>query len=421
MIETCSAAVESFLPEANGPAILAVVSLENVQWIAGQHGLRAREAATQEFGSRLHQLIRQGDGYFRVSDDHICLVFLDLIDRNHGILAAKKLESLFASPLALEGAQIPLIIRAGLVNFTSCASARKADLLYRAAEMARETAREQGNCFEILSAEEQPAQHDINLVQDFQRAMEDGLVSLDYQPKYRLSNGDLVGAEALVRWRRDGVVVPPSEFIPKLSHDQTWEMTIYCIRRAIREMQNFACNVPIALNIDPSVLDRPAFLSFVRKELRLWDVHPQQLAFEIAETTAIADYHDTHELLNVLRDAGHLIAMDDFGTGQATLQHLRNLPADEIKIDSQFITNLVTNEDDRNITKSIIEMAHRCGKYVVAKGIEDGAIVALLIDLGCDIGQGFFLGMPMSQHQFKTLSGWIKDTNMTAPISASQG
>ena len=115
VIETCSAAVESFLPEANGPAILAVVSLENVQWIAGQHGLRAREAATQEFGSRLHQLIRQGDGYFRVSDDHICLVFLDLIDRNHGILAAKKLESLFASPLALEGTQIPLIIRAGLL------------------------------------------------------------------------------------------------------------------------------------------------------------------------------------------------------------------------------------------------------------------------------------------------------------------
>jgi len=353
VIETCSAAVESFLPEANGPAILAVISLENVQWIAGQHGLRAREAATQEFGSRLHQLVRQGDGYFRISDDHICLVFLDLIDRNHGILAAKKLESLFASPLVLEGAQIPLIVRAGLVNFTGCASVRKADLIYRAAEMARETAREQGNCFEILSAEERPALQDTNLVQDFQRAMEDGLVSLDYQPKYRLSNGDLVGAEALVRWRRDGVVVPPSEFIPKLSHDQTWEMTIYCIRRAIREMQNFACNVPIALNIDPSVLDRPAFLSFVRKELRLWDVHPQQLAFEIAETTAIADYHDTHELLNVLRDAGHLIAMDDFGTGQATLQHLRNLPADEIKIDSQFITNLVTNEHDRNITKTL--------------------------------------------------------------------
>ena len=165
MIETCSAAVESFLPEANGPAILAVVSLENVQWIAGQHGLRAREAATQEFGSRLHQLIRQGDGYFRVSDDHICLVFLDLIDRNHGILAAKKLESLFANPLALEGVHIPLIVRAGLVNFTSCASGRKADLIYRAAEMARETAREQGNCFEILSAEERPALQDTNLDQ----------------------------------------------------------------------------------------------------------------------------------------------------------------------------------------------------------------------------------------------------------------
>jgi EAL domain-containing protein (putative c-di-GMP-specific phosphodiesterase class I)/GGDEF domain-containing protein len=401
--ESCSSRLAGFLSKLDGRGLLAVVSLDNIRWIMRQHGLHAGEQATQEFDTRLRKLVRAGDGYFQVSRDHVCLVFVGLFDHNHALLAANKLEQIFTDPLELAGAKVPLSARAGMASFVECASVRHADHLYRIAETAWEAAAQHGKCVEIISVEDQSTAQAHDLTPEFQKAMADGQVTLDYQPKYRLSDGDLVGAEALIRWRRDGAVMPPNEFICRLSQGQIWDMTKYCIRRAIREMQDFPHLISVALNIDPAALRHPEFLSFIRKELQLWSIAPQQLAFEITESATIDDYDQCNVVLSTLRSAGHRISIDDFGTGQATLQHFQNLPADEIKIDRQFITNLATDENDRSITKSIIEMAHRCGKTVVAEGIEDGNTVALLIELSCDIGQGFFLGMPMSREQFMTL------------------
>ena len=402
--ETYANRIESFLSSLDSRGLLAVISLDNIRSIMRQHGLQAGEKASNEFDTRLRELVRVGDGYFEISDDYVCLVFTKLFDHNHGLLAANKLESLFAEPLALEGVKVPLIVKAGMVGFDCQTSTRGADYLYRVAEAARETACERGNCFEIVAVEDLPnAGARGDPAPEFGKAMEDGLVTLDYQPKYRLNDGELVGAEALVRWRRDGMVVPPNEFIPQLTRDQIWEMTQYCTRRAIREMQGFPLAVPVAVNIDATVLDNPAFAGFIRKELRLWSIEPEQLTFEITESATIDDYNHTHELLSQFRSRGHRVSIDDFGTGQATLEHFKNLPADEIKIDRQFITDILTNDDDLSITASIIEMAHRCNKTVVAEGIEDGHTVARLIEMGCDIGQGFFLGMPMSCKQYSTL------------------
>ena len=403
--------VESFLSTLDSRGLLAVISLDNIRSIMRQHGLRGREAATKEFDARLRELARVGDGYFPISDDHVCLVLVRLFDHNHGLLAAHKLESLFAEPLALEGVKVPLVVRAGMVTFGGYTATRSADYLYRIAEVARESACGSGSCFELVTVEDLPTTEAPDLTPEFRKAMEDGLVTVDYQPKYRLRDGELVGAEALVRWRREGIVVPPDDFIPRLTREQIWEMTQYCIRRAIREMEGFLKAVPIALNIDPTVLDNPDFAGFIRRELRLWSIEPEQLTFEITESATIDDYDHTHELLSQLRSNGHRVSIDDFGTGQATLEHFKNLPADEIKIDRQFITNIVTNDDDRNITATIIEMAHRCHKTVVAEGIEDGHTVTQLIAMGCDVGQGFFLGMPMSREQFSTLVSGLSDSD----------
>jgi EAL domain-containing protein (putative c-di-GMP-specific phosphodiesterase class I) len=395
--------LEGFLCAATGHGMLAVVSLENIGWIMRQYGLRAREKVTQEFDTRLRRLLRDGDGYFQICDDLICIVFLNLISSSHSLLAANRMQKLFDEPVVLSGAQVPFVVRAGMVNFPSCDSVRDADRLFRAADVARDAAAELNKHFEIVSIEDNPVVEGRDLTPEFQTAMEDGLVTLDYQPKYRLSDGVLVGAEALIRWRRESIVVPPNEFIPRLNAVQIWDMTKYCIRRAIREMQNFDQPIAIAVNIDPVALSHPEFLDFVRKECRLWSVSPEYLAIEVTESAAIDDYQQTNELLNALRSQGHQVAIDDFGTGQATLQHFKNLAADEIKVDRQFISNIVNSAEDRNIVESVIDMAHRSEKTVVAEGIEDGHTVGLLIDLGCDIGQGFYLGMPMSCDHFTQL------------------
>ncbi len=360
--QAASDRLEAFLPTLKGRGLLAVISLNNARAIARQHGLRARETATAEFQARVKRLLREGDGHFLISDDHVCVVLADLLDHNHCLLAANKLASLFTEPLALDGAKVPLVLRAGMASFDAITSVRNADHLYRVAEAARESACEDRSAFQVVAVEEQPTTEGPDLTPEFRQAMDAGLVTVDYQPKYRLSDGELVGAEALVRWRREGVVVPPSDFISRLSPEQIWEMTQYCIRRAIREMQHFSRPIPVALNIDPTVLDNPVFVGFIRKELRLWGIEPQRLELEITESATIDDYERMYQLLNELRSAGHRIAIDDFGTGQATLEHFKNLPADEIKIDRQFITNIVNSDDDRSIAQSIIDMAHRCGR-----------------------------------------------------------
>ncbi len=400
-----------FLSELHCRALLAVVSLDNVRWVMREHGIAARALVTAEFKARLQSVIRKGDGLFALSDDHVCLVFTNLIDHNHGLLAANKLETLFAEPIEIKGEDVPLQVTAGMASFDGSGASRGADQLYRIADIAREKAAARSEGFAVVTVEDETNTRASDLTPEFRSAMDQGLVTLDYQPKYRLSDGALAGAEALVRWRRNGMVVPPSEFLGHLSRDQIWSMTRYCIRRAVREMPEFPVAVPIALNIDPIALEHSDFTAFITKELKLWNVEPQQLAFEITESAAIDDYANTHKLLNALRTAGHLVAIDDFGTGQATLQHFRNLPADEIKIDRQFITNVVHDKEDANITQGIIEMAHRCNKIVVAEGIEDGHTVAHLIEAGCDLGQGFFLGMPMSREQFTTLLEGVDTTN----------
>jgi EAL domain-containing protein (putative c-di-GMP-specific phosphodiesterase class I) len=225
-------------------------------------------------------------------------------------------------------------------------------------------------------------------------------------------------AEALIRWRHNGTVVPPDEFLPRLDKQQIWDLTAFCIRRALREMHDLNCSLPIAVNLDATIVARPEFPEFVANELRLWGIAPDRLAFEITETAAIDNYEATTAILSGLRESGHTIAIDDYGTGQATLQHFRRLPTNEIKIDKQFITNVVSGPNDREIVENILQLARRCDKHVIAEGIEAARTLEYLIEQGCDAGQGYYLAMPMSRSQFASL---FKGTEQPSSPRVNEG
>jgi len=398
-------ALDDFVIDSTTPSAFGVISFTNALSVAKEYGLRTREAAVVEFRSRVLELLRPHDACFTISDDYICFVLTNLKSENHVRLAANKIESLFENAFQYEQRELQICVHAGMAYFESCKNAHNALRLYRQAEEARCRAVDRSSTVEIHVADELELGGLIHLATEFETALDKSELCLDYQPKYRLSDGELIGAEALVRWRREASVIPPDEFLPRLTTSQLWDMTLYCIRRALREMQSLGGEIPVAVNLDPTVVARPDFPDFVDNELRLWDIKPNRLAFEITETAAIDNFETCIDILARLREAGHTISIDDYGTGQASLQHFRRLPADEIKIDRQFITHVATDADDQKIVESILELAHQSGKYVVAEGIEDGETLEYLIKQGCDVGQGYYLAMPMSRSQYALLVG----------------
>lgn len=395
----------SLIEETTGNAAFAVVALRNTSSLSGQHGLAVATAAQRAFVERIEKLLRDTDRMLALGTDKVCLVFDRLMDDNHVLLAGLKLERAFEEPFTIGDVRCRLEVSAGLVYYGSRERLRNldADDLYRFAEAALGRAIDRNVCFEISSEEAfAQMQRDWETNHELDKALKEHEITLDYQPKYRLVDGELMGAEAIVRWRKGGQIIPPQDFMPVLNESRLWDLTIYSLRRAIREMNGFVQRVPIAISVDGRVLQHESFLNTVRSEINIWGVEPSRLALEVRESRF--DDDQTLAVLEELRALGIAVVIDEFGRGQASLEHLRDLPVDEIKIDRSFITNLTQDAQDQQMTEAIIDLAHRFSMTVTADGVEDAETFEYLSGVGCDIGQGFYLSAPLNELQFSQLT-----------------
>ena len=386
------------LDSTRGNAALCVLSLDNLGRIAGEFGIRASEYASREFDNRISGILRHSDRKLVLAPDRVCVVFDELRDPNHTLLVALKIERSFEQPAVFEDAQIKLTPRAGLVYCGSPAERQDRDVneLYQYAETARELAVERNTCYQIATAADvTKARNDWNLNDVIEDALLHHQLELFYQPKVDLTDGSLIGFEALMRWPRGDDLLTPDQFLPMLSSRRMRQLTDYCLRAAIKASASLDQTLPIAMNLDPTVLRDPGFFDLLVQEAEIWQVDPSRLSFEITECGLIADYERTTAILNRFRSAGYRIAIDDFGTGYSSLQHFGTLPADEIKIDRCFVTHLCDDEDSRHITQTIIELAHRFDRTVVGEGVENKPTAGVLRDQGCDIAQGFHFGRPV--------------------------
>lgn len=396
------------LDSTRGNAALCVLSLDNLGRIAGEFGIRASEFASQEFDDRISSIMRKSDRKLVLAPDRVCVVFDELRDPNHTLLVALKIERTFEQPALFDDCAIKLTPRAGLVYCGTLEERRGRDVndLYQHAETARELAVQQDTCFQIATAAEViKARNDWNL----NDAIEDALVrhhlELFYQPQVDLADGSTIGFEALLRWHRNDELLTPDEFLPMLSSSRMRQLTDYCLRAAIKATATLEQPLPISVNLDPTVLRDPGFFDLLIREAEIWQVDPSRLRFEITESGLIADYERTITILNRFRSSGYKIAIDDFGTGYSSLQHFSTLPADEIKIDRCFVTHLCEDDANRHITQTIIDLAHRFDKIVVAEGMEDQATADVLRDQGCDVAQGYHFGRPVDLATTQALLG----------------
>lgn len=237
----------------------------------------------------------------------------------------------------------------------------------------------------------------------FHSQLEDALAGGDiwvaFQPQYQIATGRLVGVEALARWTHPTRgPIPPDEFIVQAEKSQDiYRLTLFVMDQAIRsaaQLRDRGLAINMSVNLSAALLDHNDLVGTIRVMLTAHHLPPEWLTIEITETAQIENSRQARQTLAQLRRAGIRLSIDDYGTGQSNLEYLTEVEADEIKIDKRFVMTMRDSQRNFEVVKSTIDLAHRLGAVAVAEGIEDAPTMALLEQLGCDVGQGYHLGKP---------------------------
>lgn len=245
-------------------------------------------------------------------------------------------------------------------------------------------------------------EHHMLLIDELREAIEQGALALHYQPQLDLHTGRIVAVEALLRWPHPRLgLVPPMKFIP-LAEDAglMQPLTALVLDMALAQCAEWWSNgrfLAISVNISSTNLLDPGFTDLVVGLLEQHHLPAEALVLEITETSIITDFEASQAVITRLRDVGVLVSIDDFGAGYTSLAYLSNLAVRELKLDCALITGLGANREERDLelVRATIDLGHAMGLRVVAEGIEDGATLDLLRDLGCDLAQGYLISKPM--------------------------
>ena len=229
------------------------------------------------------------------------------------------------------------------------------------------------------------------------KALGAGALSVVYQPQIRLSDGDICGVEALVRWHDSELgIVSPVDFIP-LAEESGLIVPLgaFVLVEACREVATWNWGGKLAVNVSPAQVQLTDMATTVDAALAISGLPPGRLEIEITESLLVDSSGRIGRMVSALRHRGVGIAIDDFGTGYSALSYLSSFPFDKLKIDQSFVRTLTAGTPQADVVQSIVELAGKLGKAPVAEGIETEEQRALLLEMGCEIGQGYLFGKPM--------------------------
>lgn len=319
---------------------------------------------------------------------------------------AESLLSATQDPLLAAGRRVVLNASVGIALCPD--DGTDARTLLKCADIAVAQAKTRGkNTFRFSTELVHKAVEDrLALEQDLRHAITRGLIEVQYQPIVSLSDEGVRGAEALARWNHpQRGMVPPALFIGLAEEfGLIDELGLYVLKRACRDAAqwpDFDGEVPfLSVNLSPRQLRAPELARKIGQALRDTKIEPARIHLELTESVLMDDEPASLTNLLDLHKLGARIWLDDFGTGFSGLPHLRRVPVDGLKIDRSFVQDLLSDRHNLALVSAIITMANSLGIAVVAEGVENAAQADVLRSLLCDLGQGYWLGPPMSQAQF---------------------
>lgn len=324
--------------------------------------------------------------------------------------AEPRLRAGLLAPLTLDQSQPPVFPRV-----RACARAWPSDEAVQPALHAAETTLAVAPEGALLTAEDrhlEDRRRRVQLENALRRALDSGDFQVQYQPIIDLTSGEIVKAEALVRWEDPEVGrVPPDVFVPLAEQlGQIHVITDLVMREALREARRASVTLRrplrIAVNLSPNDLNAPDFMDRLH---RLMCEHPdaaQHLTFEVTESGALVNLEQTTRHLTTLREWGFGLALDDFGTGHSALSVLQHLPIHHLKLDRTFVWGIEGNARQQVLTGAVMELAARLNVDVIAEGIETATHEAILRGMGCGLGQGYLYSRPHADPDWAALDGW---------------
>ena len=365
-------------------------------------GHAAGDELLREVGARLLTSIRPGDTAARFGGDEFAILLEDVESREDAEHIAMRILLSLRTPLGIGGRDVFVTASIGISM-----DATRAEDAIRDADLAMYRAKGQGKGRYVVF---EPYMHAAvveraSLEADLQRVIERDELILHYQPIVALDGGDVVGAEALVRWRHpERGLVAPDAFIPLAEETGLMpELGRWILLDACRQAAAWQRVRPLRLSVNLSAcqLQSAELVRDVEAALAVSGLAPSSLVLEITETALMRDVEDTITCLNDLKRLGVLLAVDDFGTGYSSLDYLRRFPIDLLKIDKAFVDDLVGG--DSKLAQAIIDLGESFGLQVVAEGIEHDAQRLRLLELGCALGQGFHFARPMAAQELSAL------------------
>jgi EAL domain-containing protein (putative c-di-GMP-specific phosphodiesterase class I)/CHASE2 domain-containing sensor protein len=307
------------------------------------------------------------------------------------------LHALFRSPLSVSGQAIDAAVTFGV----ELGSARPLQNRLGSALVAADEAWDEGLKWKYHDpSRQEEVGWRLSLLGQLDAAIDNGEVWVAYQPQLDLGRQRIMGAEALARWTHPTKgPISPVEFIAAAEQQgRIGKLTDFVLDRAIATaaaINRRGLQFTVAVNISARLMSDKGLVDRVQRLLRTHGLPPEQLTLELTETEALQSSTSGPAVLEALRAAGIRIAIDDYGTGLSTLEYLRKVPANEIKIDQTFVKAMRHNRSDLIMVESTIALAHSLGRTVVAEGVEDRALLEQLAELKCDVAQGYAIGRPM--------------------------
>ena len=390
---------------AGGHSVAVVMlDLDRFKHVNDVLGYRLGDLLLTGLADRLKaEMVRDGDLVARLGGDEFA-VLLRQGDEALAQSVAARITRAFDEPLELEEHTVDMHAGIGMACWPQ--HANDVETLLSRAEVAMYTAKRRtaGPLMYDASIDAGSAQT-LSLLSELRHAVDHGELRLYLQPKLGLAEGEVVGAETLVRWMHPTRgMVPPMQFIPFA--EQTGfirHMTMWIFEEAARHWRTLhAEGIRLTLSVNLStrdLLDQDLPHKFGALLLR-HQVPSNAFCLEITESAIMDDPQRALTTLERLSEQGFSLSIDDFGTGYSSLAYLKRLPVDELKIDKSFVMSMETDLDDRKIVRSTIDLAHNLGLTVVAEGVENAKIWDLLRELNCDHAQGYHMGRPMPATEF---------------------
>lgn len=381
--------------------------LDDFKTINDQLGYRAGDEILQAIADRLSKPVNEAHLVVgRLGSDQFVVIEQHLKEDYQATATADWLLGNINRPVPLATGDARVAATIGIALFPT--DAISADKLLQRAEQTMTLAKQSGrNRFQFYVASvDQQMRERKKLERDLSEALAGRQFHLVYQPQINLESGRIVGAEALLRWTHPKRgLVPPDEFIPlaELSGSIT-AIGAWVLDEACRQAAEWAAKgapIRIAVNLSPVQLRQESIVDEVLETLRRHAIPPGRLELEITETSFMENLEEAIAKLNRLRKAGINIAVDDFGTGYSSLTYLKRMPVQHLKIDKQFVQDLLLNEDDTRIANTIIDLGKSLNLSVIAEGVETEEQEYYLRQRGCQLAQGYYFSKPLLPVDFE--------------------